>query len=66
MLFHLSFDCLEVVFADHHALGKLEVVVEAALDRWADRHLDAGIELSDGCREHVCGVVADQSEAVVA
>ena len=60
VLLHLSFNRFEVVLADDDSVGELKVVVEAAFDGWADRHLHAGIELSDGCREHVCGVVTDQ------
>ena len=45
------------------ALGELEVVVEAVLDRRADRDLHAGIELQHRGGEHVRGVVADRSSA---
>ena len=39
---------------------ELEVVVEAVLDRRADRHLGARVELLDRLGHHVGGVVADQ------
>ena len=48
------------------AVGELEVVVEAVLDRRPDRDLHAGIELHHGGGEHVGGVVADEPEGVFA
>ena len=41
-----------------------EVVVEAVLDRGADRDLSLGIELLDGLGHDVRGVVAQQLEPV--
>ena len=46
------------------AVGELEVVVEAVLDRRSDRDLDARVELHHRGREHVRGVVADQLEGL--
>ena len=43
--------------------GKLEVVVEAVLDRGADRDLGAGPEVEHRGRQHVGGVVAEQPRA---
>ena len=65
MLAHLLLDALEVRVGDRDALGELEVVVEAVLDRRADRDLHAGIELHHRGREHVRGVVADDVERVL-
>ena len=66
MLAHLLLDALEVRVGDRHALGELEVVVEAVLDRRPDRDLHAGIELHDRGGEHVRGVVADDVQRAVA
>ena len=46
------------------AVGELEVVVEAAVDRRADRDLRPGPQLDDRGRHHVGGVVADQPQRV--
>ena len=62
VLAHALLDALEVVLGDAHARGELEVVVEAVLDRRADRDLDAWVELRDSRGEHVRGVVADEPE----
>ena len=58
----LLLDALEVVLGDLDALGELEVVVEAVLDRRADRDLHARVELHHRGGEHVRGVVADEPE----
>ena len=42
------------------SVGELEVVVEAVLDRRADRHLGPRVELLHRLGHHVGGVVADQ------
>ena len=47
-----------------HGLGKLEVVVEAVLDRRPDRHLRPGIEPPRGLGEEVRGRVAEDVEGV--
>ena len=44
------------------ALGEVEVVVEAVLDRRADRDLHAGEQLERRGGQHVGGVVADEVE----
>ncbi len=59
---HALFDLREVGLGDDGALGKLEVVVEAVLDRRPDRDLDSLIQLHHGRGEHVGGVMADQRE----
>ena len=56
----------EVGVGDRDALGELEVVVEAVLDRRADRDLHARVELHHRGREHVGGVVADERQCLVA
>ncbi len=58
----LGLDLLEVVLADR--LRELEVVVEAVLDRRADRDLDAGIEAADGLGEQVRGRMAQHVEGI--
>src|SRR5215211_599495 len=58
----LLFDSLERVLADR--LGKPEVVVEAVVDRRADRDLDAGIEPADGLGEEVRRRVTEHVEGV--
>ena len=65
VLAHLRLDGLEVGVGDGRALGELEVVVEAVLDRRPDRDLHARIELHRGGGEHVGGVVADDVERVL-
>ena len=57
---HALFDLREVGLGDAHAVGKLEVVVEAVGDRRADRDLHALVQLEHRLGEHVRGVVADQ------
>ncbi len=64
VLAHPLLDAGQVLVRDLHPLGKLEVVVEAVLDRRADRDLGPGIELHHGGRHHVRRVVADQVEGV--
>ena len=66
VLAHLLLDALEVRVGHGHALGELEVVVEAVLDRRPDRDLHARIELHDGGGEDVRGVVADDVQRAVA
>src|SRR5918994_313133 len=58
----LGLDLLEVLLADRH--GELEVVVEAVLDRRADRDLGARIEPADRLREQVRGRVAQHEERI--
>ena len=65
VLAHLLLDAVEVGVGDRDAVGELEVVVEAVLDRRADRDLHARIELHDRGREDVRGVVADDVERAV-
>jgi hypothetical protein len=62
---HLGLDPLEVRIVDGDALGKLEVVVEAVVDRGSDRDLDAGVQVEHGRREYVRGVVADQRQCLL-
>ncbi len=57
-LMHFRFDLRQVLRGE--GLVAREVVIEAVLDRRADRHLGAGIERLHGHREHMGGVVADQ------
>jgi hypothetical protein len=59
---HRRLDLLQVGVADLHILREVKVVVEAVLDRRADRHLGAGVELLHRLGHHVGGVVADQVE----
>ena len=66
VLVHLRFDPLEVRVIDDDPLGELEVVVEAVVDRGPDRDLDARVQLEHGGREHMCGVMADQRERLLA
>jgi hypothetical protein len=65
VLAHLLLDALEVVLGELGAVGEVEVVVEAVVDRGADGDLHAGVELHDGGGEDVGGVVAEEPEAVV-
>ena len=62
LLADLLLDLLERVLADR--LRELEVVVEAVLDRRADRDLGAGVEAPDGLGEQVRGRVAQDVERV--
>ena len=57
---------LEIRLGEGDPVRELEVVVEAVLHRGPDRDLHPRIELEHRCREHVCGVVADQRQRVVA
>ena len=59
---HLGLDRLEVGVVDRGR--EVEVVVEAALDRRPDRHLDAGMEPAHGLGEQVRGGVAENGERV--
>src|SRR5947207_2662753 len=45
-------------------LWEVEVVIEAVLDRWPDRDLDARIESADGLGEQVCGRMPKDIERV--
>ena len=74
-LAHPSLDRRQVVVAERAPAGQLEVVVEAVLDRRADRELGAGEQLGDGLghdvrrrvAQHVAagvGVVGDDGHAV--
>ncbi len=65
VLAHPRLDALEVGVTDSNAVGEVEVVVEALLDRRPDRDLHAGIELEHGGGEHVGRVVADEVERVL-
>ena len=62
VLAHRRLDPLQVVLARALAVRELEVVVEAAIDRWTDRDLGPGPELGDRRRHHVSGVVAHEPE----
>jgi hypothetical protein len=64
VLGHLRLDPLEVGLRWPEAVGELEVVVEAVLDRRPDRDPGAGPEIEDGGRHHVRGVVADQRQRI--
>ena len=57
-LAHPRLDALEVVIREVHAVGQLEVVVEAVLDRRPDRVLRAREEVGDGLGHDVRGRVA--------
>ena len=65
VLAHRGLDPLQVGLARALAVRELEVVVEAAVDRRADRDLGPRPELEHRGRHHVRGVVADQPERVV-
>ena len=58
----LRLDRREVLLADR--LGELEVVVEAVLDRRADRDLDPGMQPTHGLREQVRRRVAQHGQRV--
>ena len=60
VLAHRLLDLRQVVFGDLCIGRELEVVVEAGLDRRADRHLGPRVELDHRLGHHVGGVVADQ------
>ena len=61
-LLHALFDLLEIVRRER--LVAREVVVEAVLDRRADRHLRAGKQFLHRLRQHVRRVVAQHFEAI--
>ena len=65
-LAHLGLDRGEVVVAERLAAGQLEVVVEAVLDRRADRELGAGEQLRDGLGHDVRRRVAQHVAAFFA
>ncbi len=65
VLAHLLLDRREVRLGDRDAVREVEVVVEAVLDRRADRDLHARVELHDRGREDVRRVVADEVERVL-
>ena len=64
VLAHRRLDPFEVGLARALAVGELEVVVEAALDRRPDRDLRPRPQVDDRRRHHVGGVVADQPQRV--
>ena len=59
-LAHPGVDALEVVVGERAAVGQLEVVVEAVLDRRADAERGAGEQVEHGLGQHVGGRVADR------
>ena len=61
-LVHALLDALEILGRER--LAAREIVVEAVLDRGADRHLRFRIELLDGFRHDVRRVVAQELEPV--
>ena len=63
-LAHAGLDHLQLVGGE--GLGAGEVVVEAVLDRRADRHLGVGIELLPRRRHDMGGVVAQQLQRLFA
>ena len=65
-LAHAVFDAFEVALAERLGIGKIEVVVEAILDRRADRELGAREQLGDRLRHHVRGGVAQDVATLVA
>src|SRR5690606_24513338 len=62
-LAHPLLDPLEILRRERLVAG--EIVVEAVLDRGADRDLGLGIKLLDGLGHHVRGVVPQELEAVL-
>jgi len=66
VLAHPGLERLEVGVGDRDAVGELEVVVEAVLDRRPDRDLRPGIEVEHRGGQHVRRVVADEVERVLA
>ena len=66
VLAHAVLDALEVGVGGRGAVGEVEVVVEAVLDRRSDRDLHARIELEHRGGQHVGGVVADEVQRVLA
>ena len=65
VLAHGGLDPLQVGLGRPLAVGELEVVVEAAVDRRPDRDLRPGPQLEHRGRHHVRGIVADEPERVV-
>ena len=61
-LVHARLDLLEVVVGERLAVGQLDVVVEAELDRRTDRQLGAGVEVENRLGHHVGGRVPDGVE----
>ena len=61
---HRLLDPLQVVLGDPDVRRELEVVVEAVLDRRADRHLGPRVQLLHRLGHHVGGVVADQLQGL--
>jgi hypothetical protein len=59
---HAFLDLLEVLGRERFTPS--EVVIEAVLDRGADRDLSLGVDLLDRLRHHVRGVVAQELEPV--
>jgi hypothetical protein len=66
VLAHLLLEAIELGVGERDVLGELEVVVEAVLDRRADRDLHAGIELERRGGQDVGRVVADEPEGRLA
>src|SRR6266550_2680090 len=62
LFLQLRLDPFEIGFRDR--LWEVEVVIEAVLDRWPDRDLDARIESADGLGEQVCGRMPKDIERV--
>jgi hypothetical protein len=65
VLAHPGLDRREVAVGDADAVGEVEVVVEAVLDRGADRDLHAGIELHHRGRQDVGRVMAYEVQRVL-
>ena len=65
VLAHALLDARQVVLGQADPGRELEVVVEAVVDRRADRDLHSREELQHRRREHVRGVVADELERIV-
>ena len=59
---HLVLEPGEIVLADR--LGKLEVVVEAVIDRRADRHLGAGEQTTGRLGEQMCCRVTKDAQRI--
>ncbi len=59
---HTLLDSLQVLLGGPELVGELEVVVEAGLDRRADRHLGARPQVEDRGGQHVGAVVAKDLE----
>ena len=63
-LAHAGLDPLEVVGAERAAVGQLEVVVEAVLDRRADGERGPREQVEHGLRQHVGRRVAERVAAL--